>query len=190
MPGLAATTSTSTTTTSTTSTTTMASTPNSHMDEIQEHTTDVQPNAPVDLAPDTASPTASGGHLPSHPYHPASTNNQQQQEMPSTDKDNANTKETIGDLVELELENVKSAARRSVPLMTPKVKFIVLFKYKYMDKTIVFQTAETLLRHRGDGQYSSFDMAQYVYWTGDEAGVARAVEEFIEQGLVGCSNMY
>lgn len=45
------------------------------------------------------------------------------------------------------------------------------------------QTAESLLRH-GNGQYSSFDMAQYVFWTGDEAGVARAVEELIQQDLV------
>lgn len=27
-------------------------------------------------------------------------------------------------------------------------------------------------------------MAQYVFWTGDESGVARAVEEFIQEGLV------
>lgn len=46
-----------------------------------------------------------------------------------------------------------------------------------------FKTAETLLKHSG-GQYSAFDMAQYVFWTGDEAGVAKAVEEFIQEGLV------
>lgn len=27
-------------------------------------------------------------------------------------------------------------------------------------------------------------MAQYVFWTGDEDGVAKAVEEFIRKGLV------
>lgn len=27
-------------------------------------------------------------------------------------------------------------------------------------------------------------MAQYVFWTGDEEGVAKAVEEFIRKGLV------
>lgn len=48
------------------------------------------------------------------------------------------------------------------------------------------QTAETLLKHHSGGQYSAFDMAQYVFWTGDEAGVARAVEEFIQEGLVSC----
>lgn len=47
--------------------------------------------------------------------------------------------------------------------------------------------AEVLLRHSG-GQYSAFDMAQYVFWTGDEAGVARAVEELIQKGLMTREN--
>lgn len=45
------------------------------------------------------------------------------------------------------------------------------------------QNAEYFLRHN-NGQYSSLEMAQYVFWTGDEEGVARAVEEFIQKGLV------
>lgn len=45
------------------------------------------------------------------------------------------------------------------------------------------QNAEYLFRQNG-GQYSALDMAQYVFWTGDEEGVARAVEEFIRKGLV------
>ncbi|XP_055588015.1 germ cell nuclear acidic protein isoform X2 [Uranotaenia lowii] len=47
--------------------------------------------------------------------------------------------------------------------------------------------AEILLRHSG-GQYSAFDMAQYVFWTGDEVGVARAVEELIQKGLMTREN--
>lgn len=47
--------------------------------------------------------------------------------------------------------------------------------------------ADVLLRHSG-GQYSAFDMAQYVFWTGDEAGVARAVEELIQKGLMTREN--
>lgn len=47
--------------------------------------------------------------------------------------------------------------------------------------------AEILLRHSG-GQYSAFDMSQYVFWTGDEAGVARAVEELIQKGLMTREN--
>lgn len=43
--------------------------------------------------------------------------------------------------------------------------------------------ATRLFTHNG-GQYSAFDMAQYVFWTGDEEGVAKTVEEFIEKGLV------
>lgn len=45
------------------------------------------------------------------------------------------------------------------------------------------QNAEYLFKHSG-GQYSALDMAQYVFWTGDEEGVAKAVEEFIRKGLV------
>lgn len=45
------------------------------------------------------------------------------------------------------------------------------------------QSAELLLKHSG-GQYSPIDMAQYVFWTGDEEGVAKAVDEFIEKGIV------
>ncbi|XP_064553204.1 uncharacterized protein LOC135438714 isoform X4 [Drosophila montana] len=45
------------------------------------------------------------------------------------------------------------------------------------------KTAQSLLRNP-NGQYSSFDMAQYVFWTGDETGVARAVEEFINENLI------
>lgn len=33
-------------------------------------------------------------------------------------------------------------------------------------------------------------MAQYVFWTGDETGVARAVEELIQQGLVSFKQDY
>lgn len=49
------------------------------------------------------------------------------------------------------------------------------------------QNAEYLFKHSG-GQYSALDMAQYVFWTGDEEGVAKAVEEFIRKGLVGIRN--
>ncbi|XP_017847277.1 uncharacterized protein LOC108603203 isoform X3 [Drosophila busckii] len=45
------------------------------------------------------------------------------------------------------------------------------------------KNAQNLLRNP-NGQYSSFDMAQYVYWTGDEAGVARAVEELINENVI------
>lgn len=32
-----------------------------------------------------------------------------------------------------------------------------------------FQSTDLLLRH-ANGQYSAFDVAQYIFWTGDEAG--------------------
>ncbi|XP_028895849.2 uncharacterized protein LOC105211939 isoform X2 [Zeugodacus cucurbitae] len=66
-------------------------------------------------------------------------------------------------------EQIKPAAqRRSVPLKPQ-------------------QTVETLLK-RHNGQLSPFDMAQYVFWTGDEAGVARAVEELIDRGVMSREN--
>ncbi|XP_037029914.1 uncharacterized protein LOC119069847 isoform X2 [Bradysia coprophila] len=49
------------------------------------------------------------------------------------------------------------------------------------------KNAEYFLRHN-NGQYSSLEMAQYVFWTGDEEGVARAVEEFIQKGLMSREN--
>lgn len=43
---------------------------------------------------------------------------------------------------------------------------------------------EKLLRTMNGGQYTPHDLAQYVYWTGDEAGVAQAIEDLIDEGLV------
>lgn len=36
-------------------------------------------------------------------------------------------------------------------------------------------------------QYSPLDMAEYVFWTGDEKGVTLAIEEFLQEGLVSDS---
>jgi hypothetical protein len=33
-------------------------------------------------------------------------------------------------------------------------------------------------------QYSPLDIAEYVFWTGDEKGVTLAIEEFLQEGLV------
>ncbi|XP_067616925.1 uncharacterized protein [Eurosta solidaginis] len=49
------------------------------------------------------------------------------------------------------------------------------------------KTVNTLL-NRYNGQISPFDMAQYIFWTGDEAGVARAVEELIDRGMMSREN--
>lgn len=38
--------------------------------------------------------------------------------------------------------------------------------------------------HNNAGQYSANDLAQYIFWTGDEAGVAKAIEELIEMGML------
>lgn len=34
------------------------------------------------------------------------------------------------------------------------------------------------------GLVSAHDLAQYVFWTGDEAGAAQAIDDLIEKGLV------
>lgn len=36
----------------------------------------------------------------------------------------------------------------------------------------------------GGVQYSPLDMAEYVFWTGDEKGVTMAIEEFLQEGLM------
>lgn len=61
----------------------------------------------------------------------------------------------------------------------------MVFEFFFLCGFVSIQNAELLFKHSG-GQYSALDMAQYVFWTGDEEGVAKAVEEFIRKGLV-CS---
>lgn len=39
-----------------------------------------------------------------------------------------------------------------------------------------------------NGKYSAYDMAQYIFWTGDEEGVAKAVEELINENLMSREN--
>lgn len=48
---------------------------------------------------------------------------------------------------------------------------------------------ETILKNSG-GQYSAYDIAHYVFWTGDEAGVAHAIEELIQEGMVSDLSLY
>ena len=36
-------------------------------------------------------------------------------------------------------------------------------------------------------QYSPLDMAEYIFWTGDEKGVTLAIEEFLQDGLVSAT---
>lgn len=39
-----------------------------------------------------------------------------------------------------------------------------------------------------NGKYSAYDMSQYIYWTGDEEGVAKAIEELIDENLMSREN--
>lgn len=68
-----------------------------------------------------------------------------------------------------------------------KFIFLQLFFIKFPWIRCIQQSPELLLIRHSGGQVSSLDMAQYVFWTGDEEGVARAVEEFIQKGLVTIS---
>uniref|UniRef100_A0A6B2EB59 Putative conserved secreted protein n=1 Tax=Phlebotomus kandelakii TaxID=1109342 RepID=A0A6B2EB59_9DIPT len=52
------------------------------------------------------------------------------------------------------------------------------------EKPLEFESDIKPLLKNSHGQYSAFDMAQYVFWTGDEAGVARAIEELIHENLI------
>lgn len=54
---------------------------------------------------------------------------------------------------------------------------------EYMPYSVPLQSMETLLRNSG-GQYSANDISQYIFWTGDESGVAHAIVELIDEGLV------
>ncbi|XP_050744310.1 uncharacterized protein LOC108031909 isoform X3 [Drosophila biarmipes] len=52
-----------------------------------------------------------------------------------------------------------------------------------VEPTAHAKTAKNLLRSP-NGQYSSFDMAQYIFWTGDETAVVKAVEELVEGKVI------
>ncbi|XP_032576433.1 uncharacterized protein LOC6606538 isoform X3 [Drosophila sechellia] len=52
-----------------------------------------------------------------------------------------------------------------------------------VEPTAHAKTAKSLLRSP-NGQYSSFDMAQYIFWTGDETAVVKAVEELVEGKVI------
>ncbi|KAH8242992.1 hypothetical protein KR032_003565 [Drosophila birchii] len=72
-------------------------------------------------------------------------------------------KETIGDIV-FDVVARTTERRSSAPKITAK-------------------TVQHLLRSP-NGQYSSFDMAQYIFWTGDETAVVKAVEELVSGKVI------
>ncbi|XP_052840633.1 mucin-5AC isoform X1 [Drosophila gunungcola] len=76
-------------------------------------------------------------------------------------------KETIGDIV-FDVVARTTERRSSTPKITAKA-------------------AKNLLRSP-NGQYSSFDMAQYIFWTGDETAVVKAVEELVEGKVITREN--
>ncbi|XP_022221933.2 mucin-5AC isoform X2 [Drosophila obscura] len=74
-------------------------------------------------------------------------------------------KETIGDIIfDVVARTTLTERRSSAPKITAK-------------------TVQGLL-HSPNGQYSSFDMAQYIFWTGDETAVVKAVEELVSGRVI------
>lgn len=65
-----------------------------------------------------------------------------------------------------------------------------LFMYQVNTNVFPFKVplnAGTMLRQL-NGKYSAYDMSQYIFWTGDEEGVAKAVQELIDEGLMSREN--
>ncbi|XP_014090622.3 uncharacterized protein [Bactrocera oleae] len=93
------------------------------------------------------------------------------------------------DTLPLDVESVAANGQESGQT-NPTEKFTEQIKPTAQRRSVPLkpqQTVETLLK-RHNGHLSAFDMAQYVFWTGDEAGVARAVEELIDRGMMSREN--
>ncbi|XP_070503697.1 uncharacterized protein [Chironomus tepperi] len=60
-------------------------------------------------------------------------------------------------------------------------------KIKYLSKNESFINPYTMLRD-SNGKYSAYEIAQYIFWTGDEAGIANAMEELIDERLMTREN--
>ncbi|KAL5290706.1 hypothetical protein ACFFRR_010207 [Megaselia abdita] len=65
--------------------------------------------------------------------------------------------------IPLDLNSTKAEERRSVTKTPPKMTLEIL-------------------------RYSPFDLAQYIYWTGDEASVADGLEEFVKNDMMSHEN--
>ncbi|XP_004530015.1 uncharacterized protein DDB_G0280205 [Ceratitis capitata] len=93
------------------------------------------------------------------------------------------------DILPLDVETVITNGQESTPT-NPSDKLIEQIKSTAQRRSVPIkpqQTVESILK-RHNGQLTPFDMAQYVFWTGDEAGVARAVEELIDRGVMSREN--
>ncbi|KAH8382541.1 hypothetical protein KR009_004056 [Drosophila setifemur] len=160
---LPTTTTTTTSTTSTTTTTTPAPPPEPEPEAEKEPEAEAgaesepEPDvAPVDVVGEPADPEDPAGDVAETELSALNP------PKPKPRHHDAN-KETIGDIV---FDVVaRSTERRS---SSPKVNA---------------KTAQKLLRSP-NGQYSSFDMAQYIYWTGDETAVVKAVEELVQGKVI------
>ncbi|KAH8354164.1 hypothetical protein KR084_002355 [Drosophila pseudotakahashii] len=160
---------TTTTTTSTTTTTTTAAPPPAPPAETEPEA-DAQPPAEAEAkeAAETEAKTASDvAGEPVEAEDPIGEVAETELDALNPPKAKQNhhesNKETIGDIV-FDVVARTTERRSSTPKITAK-------------------TAKNLLRSP-NGQYSSFDMAQYIFWTGDETAVVKAVEELVEGKVI------
>ncbi|KAH8249989.1 hypothetical protein KR026_003300 [Drosophila bipectinata] len=158
---LPTTTTTSTTTTSTTTTTTPAPPPETQPEAEKEPEAEVEEESEAEAAVDVAGE-------PSDPEDPAGDVAETEltalnPPKPKPSHPNAN-KETIGDIV-----------------------FDVVARTTERRSSSSKMNAKSLLQSP-NGQYSSFDMAQYIFWTGDETAVVKAVEELVQGKVITREN--
>lgn len=64
-----------------------------------------------------------------------------------------------------------------------EINFFLNFDWLYTRCLVSFQPNEGYTKYAGI-QYSPTDLAEYVFSTGDEEGVAVAVEELVREGMV------
>ncbi|XP_017040155.1 proteoglycan 4 isoform X1 [Drosophila ficusphila] len=162
---LPTTTTTSTTTTSTTTTTTPA--PPAEPEPEADAQPPAEPEAKEEEAETDEEPAPEVAGEPAEAEDPAGevAETELTHLNPQRPKQNhhESNKETIGDIV-FDVVSRTTERRSSTPKITAK-------------------TAKNLLRSP-NGQYSSFDMAQYIYWTGDETAVVKAVQELVEGKVI------
>ncbi|KPU79288.1 uncharacterized protein Dana_GF17388, isoform B [Drosophila ananassae] len=162
---LPTTTTTSTTTTSTTTTTTPAPPPEPQPEAEKEPEAEAEAEEEEESEPKAEVDVAGE---PADPEDPAGEVAETEltalnPPKPKPSHPNAN-KETIGDIV-----------------------FDVVARTTERRSSSSKMNAKSLLKSP-NGQYSSFDMAQYIFWTGDETAVVKAVEELVQGKVITREN--
>ncbi|XP_069689668.1 protein CIP2A homolog [Periplaneta americana] len=106
----------------------------------------------------------------------------------------AETREQVnrdGKLVSRVQQKMDSRQEPSDPTPATQVRTEVEVPDEGVHRTLVSDSANVERRSNVEKytsyagvQYSPLDMAEYVFWTGDEKGVTLAIEEFLQEGLM------